>query len=86
MVKIIYSEETSVETEYGPRPADTENELFGDGWVAIRKHGQCILDSASADHGGGSIIYEISEEEFMALKSDHQKWSEIFNKYHFGRR
>jgi hypothetical protein len=71
-----------------PRPKSTENELYGDGWVAERTDSKCILDSMWGGHGGGSIIFEIDDADFELLKSDlstaeGSHWATIYKKYSY---
>ncbi len=77
MVKLIYGEETTCP----PPSPSTENELYGVGWIATRKNGVCVLDSAWGGHGGGSLEFEIDEADFERLKADHGLYKEIFDTY-----
>lgn len=77
MVKLIYGEEQVAP----PRRASTENELYGEDWVAERKDGKCILDCSWGGHGGGSLIFEIDEVDFERLKADHALYKEICDRY-----
>jgi hypothetical protein len=77
VVKIIYGEKQVAP----PRPASTENKLYGEGWNALRAEGKCTLDSAWGGHGGGSITFEIDEADFELLRADFSKWREVYDKY-----
>jgi hypothetical protein len=77
MVKLIIGEEIVPPA----CPQSTENRLYGDGWIAERKDGRCVLDSLWGGHGGGSIVFEIDETDFERLKADFSLYREIYNAF-----
>jgi hypothetical protein len=78
-IKLVYGEE---QVTSGP-PESTENQLFGPGWIVTRSNGHCIAEYDSGEHGGGTISFEISEEDFEFLKADLSLGEKIYKKYSF---
>lgn len=76
-IKLVYGEE---QTTSGP-PESTENQLFGPGWIMTRKDGHCLAEYDSGEHGGGTISFEITEEDFEILKADLSLGEKIYKKY-----
>jgi hypothetical protein len=76
-MKLVYGEE---QITSGPRDS-TENQLFGSGWVVTRSNGHCLAEYESGGHGGGTISFEITEEDFEILKADLSLGDSIYVKY-----
>jgi hypothetical protein len=76
-IKLIYGDE---QVTTGPRE-NTENQLFGPGWIVTRSNGRCVAEFDSGEHGGGTISFEISDEDFDVLKADSSLGEVLYRKY-----
>jgi hypothetical protein len=76
-IKLVYGDE---QITSGPRES-TENQLFGPGWIINRSNGVCLAEYDSGKHGGGTISFEITDEDFETLKADISLGEKIYTKY-----
>ncbi len=55
------------------RPTVRSENLWREKYWEVRREvdGKCYFETLNGAHGGGVIVYEISEEEFSAVKKGH---------------
>lgn len=64
-----------------PELVSNENIFYGSGALVCKRENKYWLDYMSAGHGGFSIIYEISEDEYQAIRDDKISFTELIAKY-----
>lgn len=64
-----------------PERTSSENIFYGAGFYVCKREDRYWLSYSSAYHGGGSVIHEISEDEYVEIRSGSISFSHLYEKY-----